>query len=130
MAMFDIAYNSEQPLMVSTVDTVMIMVKEVAHFQPVGSRCVPVGCSSSLKDPVQHLPPVGVALKSVWLYITLVCIFDSADAFYMIAPTCSVESIKATIIMVMVVCSGLYETISNILQAIVSATLSLHSFLA
>ncbi len=52
MVMFDVAYNSEQPLMVSTVDTVMIMVKEVAHFQPVGSRCVPVGCSSSLKDPV------------------------------------------------------------------------------
>lgn len=75
-----------------TLDAVMIMLREVAHFQPVGSPGVPVSCSSSLKDPVQHLWPLGVALKYIELYIT---IFDSADAFYMIRPACSAECIQA-----------------------------------
>lgn len=90
--MFDVAYHSERPFMVPTLDAVMIMVKEVAHFQPVGSPSVPVSCSSSLKDPVRRLWPVGVALKYIWLYITSVCIFDNANAFYMM---CNVECIKA-----------------------------------
>lgn len=88
-------------LMVPTVDTVSIMVEEVAHFQPVGSPRVPVSCSSSLKEPIQR--PLGVALIYIWPYITIVCIFDNADAFYMITPMCSVECIKAMFIMVMVV---------------------------
>lgn len=74
MVMFDVAYHSEWPFMVPTLDTVMIMVKEVAHFQPVSSPSVLVSCSSSLKDPVQRLWPLGVALKSIWHYITSVCI--------------------------------------------------------
>lgn len=90
-------------LIVPTVVTVRIMVKEVAHFQSMGSPRVPVSCSSSLKEPVQRLWPLGVALRYIWPYITIVCIFDSADAFYMITPMCSVECIKATFIMVMVV---------------------------
>lgn len=94
--MFDAAYHSQRPLMVPTLDDVMIMVKEVAHFQPVGSPRVPVSCSSSLKEPVQSLWPLGIALKYIWLYITLVCVFDNADAFYMIVPTCNAECNKAT----------------------------------
>lgn len=94
MAMFDVAYHIEKPLTVSTLDAVMIMVKEVAHFQPVGSASAPVSCSSPLKDPVQRLWPLAVALKYIWLYITSVCVFDSADAFYMISPMCNVECIK------------------------------------
>lgn len=96
MVMCDVAYHSEQSLMVPRLDVVMIMVKEVAHFQPVGSLGVPVSCSSSSKDPVQHLWPLGLALKYIWLYITSVCIFDSADAFYMIVPMCNVQCIKAS----------------------------------
>lgn len=95
MVMFDIAYHSERSFMVPPLYAVMIMVKKVAHFQPVGSPSVPVNCSSSLKDPVQRLWPVGGALKYIWLYITSVCIFDIANAFYMIAPMCNVECIKA-----------------------------------
>lgn len=98
MIMFD-----DDDLMVPTVDTVRVMMKEVAHFQPMGRPRVPVSCSSSLKEPVQRLWSLGVALKYIWPYITIVCIFDSADAFYMITPMCSVECIKATFIMVMVV---------------------------
>lgn len=72
--------------MVATLHAVMIMVKKVSHFQPLASPGVLVSCSSSLKDPVQRLWPLGVTLKYIWLYITSVCIFDNADAFYMIAP--------------------------------------------
>lgn len=63
--MFDVAYRSERPLTVPTLDAVMIMVKEVAHFQPLGSPSVQVSCSSSFKDPVQHLWPLAVALKYI-----------------------------------------------------------------
>lgn len=63
MVMFDVTHHLEQFLMVPTVDTVMIMVKEVAHFQPIGSPSVSVSCSSSLKEPIQCLWPLGVALK-------------------------------------------------------------------
>lgn len=73
---FDVAYRSERPLMAPTLYSVMIMVKEVAHYQP-------VSCSSSLKDPVQHMWPLGVALKYIWLHITSVCVFDNTDTFYM-----------------------------------------------
>lgn len=54
MVMCDVAYQSEQPHMVPTLDAVMVMLKEVAHSQPVGSPSVPVSCSSSLKDTVQQ----------------------------------------------------------------------------
>lgn len=84
-------------LLECTLDAVMIMVKEVAHFQPVGSPSVPVSCRSSLKDPVQCLWPLGVALKYIRLYITFVCIFDSADAFYMIVPMCNVRTYQSNI---------------------------------
>lgn len=65
---------------------VIITLKEVAHFQPVGSASVPVSCSSSLKHTVELLWPLAVALKYIWLYITSVCISDNATAFYMTRP--------------------------------------------
>lgn len=55
-----------------------------------------MSCGSSLKEPVQHLWPMGGTLKYIWLYITSMYMFDSADAFYMIAPMCkALEYIKA-----------------------------------
>lgn len=57
------AHHSERSLMGPAQGTGMIMVKEVAHFQPTGSPRVPVSCSSSVKEPAQHLWPRAVALK-------------------------------------------------------------------
>lgn len=63
-------------LIVPTVVTVRIMVKEVAHFQSMGSPRVPVSCSSSLKEPVQRLWPLGVALRyTVYGLTSLSCVF-------------------------------------------------------
>lgn len=84
--MFDVTYHSEQALVVPTLD---------CNDNTEGSGpCVAVSCSSSVKEPAQHLYPLGVALNSIWLYITLVCMFDNADAFYTIATMCNLEYIK------------------------------------
>lgn len=65
--MCDVACHLEQPLKVPTLDTVMIMVKEVARFQPMVSPSVQVSCSSSLKDPV----PVVASGCCIKIYMAL-----------------------------------------------------------